>query len=182
MGGFLLLAWWPGNEALKGRDVVAGSVKLAANNVNGTVLEGLIAGEGGFLFHDDGTGGAGILCTAAADTGVWHISRVDVSGARTLLEIVDRAEPYPTTFRVLLRASMVEIYWNDILVVPFPLAGNMRLGGPHALRGGRPPAIDVELVGDWADLRVRAYTRAWDMSLAALHPMDEVREERAKRE
>ena len=66
---------------------------------------------------------------------------------------------------------MVEVYVNDVLLLPVPLMNTITPGGfDSSWAGGvRAPVVEVGLGGSWADKEVRR--QAWTMDLPALFPM-----------
>jgi hypothetical protein len=107
-----------------------------------------------------------------------NIFLLDHRGNRIkLLESADRAiaktQALGCHFRVLLRASMAEVYVNDALLLPVPLphtVGAPSSADPYGTswaQGVRAPTVAAGLRGSWA----RAELRAWTMSLPPLFPM-----------
>lgn len=160
-------------------------IATALNNRNGTVLEGKLPSckPGAIIFK----GGASppVDYEVAVDAAlVFSISTVAANGTRTLLDRFDRSIPVPPTtgsdaaggdaggctFKLLLRGSMVELYINDVLTLPFALPSTITPGG-YAQDGGwaegvRAPSVTVGLSGAWTDAKLEG----WTMGLAALFP------------
>ena len=98
---------------------------------------------------------------------------------RTLLESADRGIREGSAIhdgkrchvRGLIRGSMVEVYVNDVLLLPVPLMNTITPGGFESSWAGgvRAPVVEVGLGGSWADKEVRR--QAWTMDLPALFPM-----------
>jgi hypothetical protein len=199
--GSLRLVWWRGNEKIKGPQQpppvlepvnAAGTRRLrkALNNGNGTVLEGRWnaasgagCGAGSVIFYGANASLGYQSELIAFEIGVnasmaMNIFLLDHRGNRIkLLESADRAiaktQALGCHFRVLLRASMAEVYVNDALLLPVPLphtVGAPSSADPYGTswaQGVRAPTVAAGLRGSWA----RAELRAWTMSLPPLFPM-----------
>jgi hypothetical protein len=112
---------------------------------------------------------------------VFSISTIAADGTRTLLDRFDRSIPVPTgaaaagggnggcDFKLLLRGSMVELYINSVLTVPFALPNTVSAGGYSGWAAGvRAPTVTVALSGGWA----AATLEGWTMGLPALFPQN----------
>ncbi len=157
--GALWLAWWPGNDALKGEAVdvtapgaaegdPAGAVMLAEtfDADRGFVLEGelTLPAEGGArrgLYVECGPGRGSAILVGSDGT----VELGDINADGTGYEVIfteDRAVAFgqPAKFRLLAEGELLEFYLDDILIECFslPQAATGRIG---LLRGSDVEAI-----------------------------------------
>jgi len=156
--GTLRLAWWKGNEKMKGERL---EVRLPAAGVgngariamlqtpldvdNGVILEGTLAlpetqdqSRRGLYIECGNDSGAAILVNAAGAAELGPM-RADGSGFKAE-KGVDREMTFgkPARFHLLLKQSLLEFYLDDILIECFSLpqnaTGRMGLIGADAIR------------------------------------------------
>lgn len=114
--GTLYLAWWPGNDRLKKREVaLAPSPEpIRFETDRGLVLEGRIRLPGKLVIGSDGQAGTGIVVD---EQGITQIGPLQADGSGFQCEErVDREMAFgpAPSFRLLLHRTMLEFYLNDI--------------------------------------------------------------------
>lgn len=141
-------------------------VELRLDNRNGTVLEGVMPGcaASAIDFFTDGYYPAYELSVDSQL--VFTISLLSPgehpypsAPKRTVLDTFDRSIAKPASgdcdFKLLLRGSMVELYVNTVLTLPFALPNTVSPGGYNKTgdewaSGVRAPTINIGLSGAWA--------------------------------
>jgi hypothetical protein len=116
--GALYLAWWEGNERLKGRERV---IELFVETINfdtqdGIVLEGILMLPGRLLVHASGGDGTGIFVD---QQGITEIGPVKADWTDFQCEErVDREVDFRNSarFRLLLHQTMLEFYLDDLFI------------------------------------------------------------------
>lgn len=138
--GTMRLTWWPGNEVLKRKPIAvappaagrAGPVRMLGRRFDATaglVLEGQIvlpeplgAPCGLYVEHGRGIGTAILL----GNDGRAELGQVMADGTGFKAEkTVDREMEFgaPSTFRLLLRGVLLEVYLDDVLIECYSLPG-----------------------------------------------------------
>lgn len=155
--GTVRLAWWPGNDALKGEAVETAApeagapspIAMLAGNFDaedGVVMEGDLVlpsagrpGRGLYVECEPGSGAA-VLIRSDGSAELGDI-RADGAGYKvTFTEDRKIAFGRPAKFRLLLQQALLEFYLDDILIECFslPKSATGRIG---LICGGDAPSI-----------------------------------------
>jgi hypothetical protein len=153
------------------------NISAPCNNGNGTVIFGKAAnGDGSVIFYGSHGISEESIEMGIDATGIMYVwTQKNAAAERLVFEKIDRAMTFGgaaavVEWRVLMRGSMVEVYVNDVLILPLPLRNTVTASGGLArwAAGVRAPTVLVGLNGTWAEseeLQVRT------MTLPVLFPM-----------